>query len=146
MNTGMKVLNLCDGRRNPIASRGSLRLRGSYQFGCSSAVDQELSKFCGSSRWFEDFGCKCFTNNNRIAFQIKTENCGKGNGYLSMVLKLSVEFEGRPDFNFVLKIPMPGAMTKMIGGEKKEEEEKDNQVTHKQKKLRDYFPGTRRKR
>jgi hypothetical protein len=59
-------------------------------------------------------------------FQIKTENCGKGNGYLSMVLKLSVEFEGRPDFNFVLKIPMPGAMTKMIDGEKKEEE-KDSQ-------------------
>jgi hypothetical protein len=67
--------------------------------------------------------CKEFVEaqgNSKIG-NIHIDNCGKGNGYLSMVLKFRLQFveSGRPDFLFVLKVPLPNAMTKMIDGEDK---------------------------
>lgn len=67
--------------------------------------------------------------NSKIV-NILIDNCGKGNGYLSLVLKLCVQFDevDRPDFRFVLKIPLPNAMSSMIeddnGGKEVEPEQK----------------------
>jgi hypothetical protein len=55
--------------------------------------------------------------------------------YMSMVLKICIRFEDseRPDFRFVLKVPLPTAISSMIDSEKepesKEVEEQKNEVT-----------------
>ncbi|KAI6183591.1 putative oxidoreductase dhs-27 [Aphelenchoides bicaudatus] len=60
--------------------------------------------------------------------KISYDNCGKGNGYLSLVIKVYVHFddETKAPFSVVLKVPMADAINKMISnGEKVEEETKD---------------------
>ncbi|KAI6232847.1 hypothetical protein M3Y99_00970700 [Aphelenchoides fujianensis] len=64
--------------------------------------------------------------------QITYDNCGKGNGYLSLVIKVHLQFEdpAKTPFSVVLKVPMPDAMKGMIdngsqNGHKKDEPEID---------------------
>ncbi|KAI6181841.1 CHK domain-containing protein [Aphelenchoides besseyi] len=49
---------------------------------------------------------------------LKVTNCGKGNGYLSLVLKIDITFEPeRREFSCVLKIPMPNALSSLVDDE-----------------------------
>ncbi|KAI6223441.1 CHK domain-containing protein [Aphelenchoides besseyi] len=57
---------------------------------------------------------------------LRVTNCGKGNGYLSLVLKIEITFEPeRPEFSCVLKIPMPKALSSMV------DDENGNKFTNK---------------
>lgn len=59
--------------------------------------------------------------------EISYDNCGKGNGYLSLVIKVYIHFddENKSQFSLVLKVPMPDAIKKMISnGEQVEQDTK----------------------
>ncbi|KAI6206574.1 putative oxidoreductase dhs-27 [Aphelenchoides besseyi] len=104
----------------------------------TSSVDLD-EEICGSgvsNRRFLDLlirNCEKFekirgtTKINQISY----DNCGKGNGYLSLVIKVHVHFESanKTPFSVVLKVPMPDAMKGMIeNGQEKEEKEDEPEI------------------
>jgi hypothetical protein len=63
--------------------------------------------------------------------EISFDNCGKGNGYLSLVVKVYINFDNGTTFSLVLKVPMPDAIKKMISNGNQVKEETNVCLDHK---------------